>query len=69
MQRFLIGLINVYRGCLSALIPTSCRFYPTCSAYGKEAIERHGARIGLWLTLRRLARCHPLSKGGYDPVP
>ncbi|MGH2410764.1 MAG: membrane protein insertion efficiency factor YidD [Chloroflexota bacterium] len=69
MKWFHIALINVYRGCVSALIPTSCRFYPTCSAYGKEAIERHGAWFGLWLTLRRLVRCHPWSKGGYDPVP
>ncbi|HXT38131.1 MAG TPA: membrane protein insertion efficiency factor YidD [Chloroflexota bacterium] len=69
MKHVLLILINLYRGCVSALIPTSCRFYPTCSAYGKEAIERHGARFGLWLTLRRLARCHPWSQGGYDPVP
>ncbi|HVC81986.1 MAG TPA: membrane protein insertion efficiency factor YidD [Chloroflexota bacterium] len=69
MKHVLLVLINLYRGLISALIPTSCRFYPTCSAYGKEAIERYGARFGLWLTLRRLVRCHPWSKGGYDPVP
>jgi uncharacterized protein len=69
VKRLLIGFINVYQGCISALIPTSCRFYPTCSAYGKEAIERYGARRGLRLTLRRLARCHPWCGGGYDPVP
>ena len=69
MKQVLLVVINLYRGFISALIPTSCRFYPTCSAYGKEAIERYGARFGLWLTLRRLVRCHPWSKGGYDPVP
>jgi putative membrane protein insertion efficiency factor len=50
-------------------LPTSCRFYPTCSAYSQEAIERYGVARGLRLTVHRLSRCHPWCKGGYDPVP
>lgn len=69
MKRLLLAMISVYQGCISAFLPTSCRYYPTCSNYGKEAIERYGARTGLWLTIRRLVRCHPWHRGGYDPVP
>jgi uncharacterized protein len=49
--------------------PSPCRFYPTCSEYGREAIEAHGAGRGLWLTVRRLARCRPFGPSGFDPVP
>lgn len=61
--------IHVYRLALSPLLGPRCRFYPSCSAYALEAIERHGALRGLALALRRLARCHPWHPGGYDPVP
>jgi len=50
-------------------LPPSCRFYPSCSHYGYEAVEKHGAIKGSWLTLKRLARCQPFNPGGYDPVP
>ena len=63
------GLILGYRYLLSPLWPGVCRFEPTCSAYGLEAIRRHGALRGSWLTLARLARCHPWGSGGIDPVP
>lgn len=69
LARALTGGIRFYRRAISPLMPPSCRFYPTCSAYGLEAIERYGAGRGTWLTVRRLARCHPFCKGGYDPVP
>jgi uncharacterized protein len=65
----LILLVRAYQIALSPLLPASCRYYPSCSAYAVEALERHGALRGGWLTLRRLARCNPLRPGGYDPVP
>lgn len=64
-----IALIRVYRWTLSPLLGGQCRFYPTCSRYAEQAFREHGLWRGGWLTLRRLGRCHPLSKGGYDPVP
>ena len=65
----LIALISFYRRWMSPLIGPRCRFIPTCSAYGLEAIERHGPWRGGWLTLRRLLRCHPFTPCGCDPVP
>ncbi len=65
----LIFLVRGYQVVLSPLLPAACRYYPSCSAYAIEALERHGAGRGSWLTLRRLARCHPFRAGGYDPVP
>ena len=64
-----LGLIRLYQRAISPFLPPACRFVPTCSAYGYEAIERHGVWLGSWLALRRLARCHPFCAGGYDPVP
>ena len=69
MRWILIFLVRGYQVVLSPLLPASCRFYPSCSAYALEALERHGALRGSWLALRRLARCHPFRPGGYDPVP
>jgi len=54
---------------LTAARPSPCRYWPTCSAYGLEAVERHGALRGGWLTLRRIGRCHPRAGAGWDPVP
>jgi hypothetical protein len=69
MRALLIGLINLYRWCVSPLLGPSCRFYPTCSCYAQEAIRRHGPLRGSWLAARRIGRCHPWHPGGYDPVP
>jgi len=69
MKKILVGLIKFYRKYISPFKPPSCRFTPTCSAYAIEAIEKHGVLKGLYLSLRRILRCNPLSKGGYDPVP
>jgi len=68
--RFALGALRFYKAYLSLLVGGSCRFEPTCSAYSYEAVERFGVARGTWLTLKRLLRCHPLSrKFGYDPVP
>lgn len=68
-KRFLLGLIHFYRACISPLFPACCRFTPTCSQYALEAVQKYGALKGGYLALRRIMRCHPLHKGGYDPVP
>ena len=68
-QRLLALLIRGYQRLLSPLLPPSCRFYPSCSQYALEAVNRHGALKGTWLAARRLARCHPFNAGGFDPVP
>ena len=65
----LMTLVRAYRLLLSPWVGSGCRFEPTCSAYSLQALERHGAVLGSWLTLRRLGRCHPWCAGGCDPVP
>ncbi|MBO2453524.1 membrane protein insertion efficiency factor YidD [Actinomadura barringtoniae] len=67
--RPLILLVLAYRRFLSPLLGQQCRFQPSCSAYGLEALQVHGALRGTWLTVRRIGRCHPFNRGGYDPVP
>lgn len=69
IQQLLIGFVKGYRLLLSPWLGASCRFTPTCSVYALEALETHGAGMGSYLTLRRLARCQPLCAGGHDPVP
>ena len=69
MQTFLMTLVRGYRLLLSPWLGSSCRFEPTCSVYSLQALELHGAARGSYLTLRRLARCHPWCAGGHDPVP
>jgi uncharacterized protein len=68
-ERAALSLVRGYRYFLSPFFGQHCRFHPTCSAYAIEAIERHGAAKGIWLALRRIGRCHPLTEGGIDPVP
>lgn len=69
MRRLALAGIRFYQRAASPGLPPSCRFEPSCSHYGYEAIDRHGLFKGVWLTVRRLARCHPFHEGGYDPVP
>lgn len=67
--RLLLGLVAFYRLALSPFIGPRCRYTPTCSEYAADALRQHGAARGAWLTVRRLARCHPWGGSGYDPVP
>ena len=69
MRTLLTLLVRGYQVLLGPLLPAACRYYPSCSAYAIEALERHGALRGSWLALRRIGRCHPFRPGGYDPVP
>ncbi|ABI69861.1 conserved hypothetical protein [Syntrophomonas wolfei subsp. wolfei str. Goettingen G311] len=68
MQEMLIKLIKIYQKA-TFFKPASCRFYPSCSNYSIEALRKYGIVKGGWLTVKRLARCHPYNPGGYDPVP
>ncbi|GGJ76153.1 hypothetical protein GGR02_002933 [Anoxybacillus voinovskiensis] len=69
MKQLLMALIRFYQLAISPLKPPTCRFYPTCSHYGLEAIRRFGAIKGGWLTIKRIVKCHPFHPGGFDPVP
>ncbi len=69
MSRLMILLVRLYQVLISPFLPANtCRFYPTCSQYSIDAFTKYGFVKGLWLTLRRIARCHPWHEGGYDPV-
>ena len=69
MKKIFIGLIRGYKRFISPLFPPSCRYYPTCSNYSVQAIQKHGAIKGSIMGISRILRCHPFVKGGYDPVP
>jgi uncharacterized protein len=69
MKKICLFAVRAYQACLGPVFGGNCRFYPSCSNYACEAIERHGARHGSWLALRRVLRCHPFSPGGIDLVP
>jgi len=69
MKRILIAIIRIYRRVLSPLLPPSCIYTPTCSAYAEEALQKHGAFKGMVMAIKRILRCHPWHSGGYDPVP
>jgi putative membrane protein insertion efficiency factor len=68
VQRLLIQLLIFYKRWVSPLLPSACRFHPTCSEYMRQAVARHGAVTGVWMGLKRLGRCHPFHEGGFDPV-
>jgi len=69
VKSLVLAAVRFYQTRISAGTAPSCRYLPTCSQYGYEAVHRHGLAKGSWLTLRRLLRCHPFAAGGYDPVP
>lgn len=68
MKQIAIVCLKTYKLLISPILPPSCRFYPTCSNYALDAFTKYGFFKGLWLTVKRLARCHPFNPGGYDPV-
>ena len=68
-KKVLMGLVWFYRTAISPWTPPCCRYTPTCSQYALEALEKYGAVKGGWLAMKRILRCHPFCKGGYDPVP
>ena len=69
LAALVLAPIWVYRNVISPLMPKTCRYYPSCSAYAEEAVKTHGAARGSWLAVKRLARCHPWTPGGVDHVP
>jgi putative membrane protein insertion efficiency factor len=69
MARILMNMIKIYQLCLSPFFGQQCRFYPTCSQYAIEVINKHGVFVGSYYTIRRLLRCHPWHVGGHDPIP
>jgi uncharacterized protein len=68
VQWIVITALRLYKLGISPWLPSACRFYPTCSEYMMQAVEKHGAWRGLWMGVRRLAKCHPFHAGGFDPV-
>jgi len=69
MKTLLLALLRGYQYAIRPALGANCRFYPSCSDYAREALERHGVARGSWLALKRILRCHPYHPGGYDPVP
>jgi len=67
-RRIVVRMIGLYQLIISPLLPSACRYYPTCSQYMHDAVERYGVAKGVWMGVRRLVRCHPFHAGGYDPV-
>jgi putative membrane protein insertion efficiency factor len=69
MRWIALRFIGLYQKLISPWLPSSCRFYPSCSEYAKQAIQKHGFLRGSWLAMKRISRCHPMNPGGIDPVP
>jgi hypothetical protein len=69
MKKVALGLIRFYKKFISPALPPSCRYYPTCSEYTYQAIDKYGFVRGGWMGFKRILRCHPFTPGGYDPVP
>jgi uncharacterized protein len=68
-KKILLALIRFYKAVISPVLPSACRFYPSCSEYTYQAIEKYGALRGGWMGIKRIGRCHPWHPGGFDPVP
>jgi hypothetical protein len=68
MRKLIVAILRLYKSVVSPLLPSACRYYPSCSDYMREAVEKYGPARGLWMGIKRLARCHPFHSGGLDPV-
>jgi uncharacterized protein len=68
-KKILLALIRFYKAVISPVLPSACRFYPSCSEYTYQAVEKYGALRGGWMGIKRIGRCHPWHPGGFDPVP
>ena len=68
MRKLIVGILRFYKRMLSPLLPSSCRYYPSCSDYMRQAVEKYGVAQGIWMGVKRLLRCHPFHSGGLDPV-
>lgn len=68
MKVMLLAAVSVYQRLISPVLPSACKFYPTCSEYAREALQKYGAARGSWMAMRRLFRCRPFAPGGFDPV-
>ena len=68
MRKLIVAILRFYKVVLSPLLPSACRYYPSCSEYMRQAVEKYGPVRGLWMSAKRLARCHPFHAGGLDPV-
>jgi len=69
MRKLIVAILRLYQLLLSPLLPSACRYYPSCSEYMRQAVEKHGVARGIWMGAKRLLRCHPFHAGGLDPVP
>lgn len=69
MRQLMLGIIRFYQKFISPLLGSNCRFYPSCSSYTYQAVEKYGIAKGSWMGIKRILRCHPWNPGGYDPVP
>jgi putative membrane protein insertion efficiency factor len=69
MRKLIVTILRLYKVVLSPLLPSACRYYPSCSEYTRQAVEKYGVGRGLWMGAKRLSRCHPFHAGGLDPVP
>jgi len=68
MRKLIVAILRLYKWALSPLLPSACRYYPSCSEYMRQAVEKYGPVRGVWMGIKRIARCHPFHQGGLDPV-